>query len=136
MELLEQALRSGDEQIISFILKKNTEDQIKESVSKLKAPLLVILVKSLTKYIEERADNLGLVLPWLEAAVDIRQSDLAASADCQRRLRELANILRQRTYSISLFTEAKSMSELISNEKNGPGVGLPVYEDYAQVMEE
>lgn len=135
-ELLEQFIRSNDPEFINRMLTKFDPESIPGLVrDELPAKSISVFLKALTKHIQRVPQSLKYALPWFEQLIMIRKNDIAASIDCQRKVLELQNILKQRTQQIGIFTEVYSLSTLVQMEKDGLGIGLPV-EDACQELTE
>lgn len=136
-ELLEQFIRSNDPEFINRMLTKFDPESIPALVKdELPSTSISVFLKALTRHIQRVPQSLKYALPWFEQLIMIRKNDIAASIDCQRKVLELQNILKQRTQQIGIFTEVYSLSTLVQMEKDGLGIGLPVVEDACQELTE
>ena len=136
-ELLEQFIRSNDPAFIDHMLTKFDKDSIPSLIrDEMPATSISVFLKALTKHVQRVPQSLKHALPWFEHLIMIRKNDIAASIDCQRKVQELQNVLRQRTQQIGIFTEVYSLSTLVKVEKDGAGIGLPVIEDACQELTE
>ena len=77
-----------------------------------------------------------MVFPWISTLINIHQNSIQASGECQRRLSDLQQTLKQRTQQIGLFIEAYSSTQFIQKEREGKGVGLPITDFDAQEITE
>jgi hypothetical protein len=135
-QVLDQALRSSDDVLIDYLLTKTPAQQIPILVTSLCPSLIVPFIRIFARHVERFPQSLSITLPWIEALVDKKRNDIAASAECQRRIADLRNVLRQRTQHIGLFMEAHALSSLIYQEKEGWGIGLPVIDTFTQNLSE
>lgn len=134
--LLEQALKSCDESTLKFILRRTDPEEVQALVKPLNPSLLPIVIKSLNKFIVNEPGYLATVLPWLEQIISLHQDSIASSGECQSKLSDLQQTLKQRTQHVGLFVEASAISEFVLHEREGKGIGLPVNDEYAQILEE
>ena len=86
-------------------------------------------MKTFNRFIITDPNSLKKVLPWISALIDIHQNSIQASGECQRRLSDLQQTLKQRTQQIGLFIEAYSSTQFIQKEREGKGVGLPISDE-------
>ena len=134
--LLEQALKTCDEYIIQYVLTNTSKDQIQSFVEPIPASLLSVFLKTFNRFIISEPNSLKMVLPWISTLINIHQNSIQASGECQRRLSDLQQTLKQRTQQIGLFIEAYSSTQFIQKEREGKGVGLPITDDNAQEITE
>ena len=135
-KLLEQALKSCDDSLIKFVLNKTSKELIPSYINPLPPNVLPIFLKTFNKFLQNSPDSLELLLPWLENLIQIHQNSISASGEGQRRLKELQQTLKQRTQQIGLFVEATSLTDFVSHEREGKGIGLPIFDDSAQFLTE
>ena len=136
-EIFLQALCSNDDSLVMHVIKSTTvEKDIANRIEALPLAMIPSFFRCFTQFIQRNPEQLSLVLPWIDTMVDIRKNNIAASGECRRQIAELKLLLRQRTQQIGLFIEANSLSKLVADEKEGPGMGLPINEDDVQLLAE
>lgn len=135
-QVLEQAVKSGDLSLMDYLLTKTPESLVPELIKQMKPSLISHFLKTFTNQIQRNPKSLGSTLIWLENFVDIWRNDISASAEFQRRLRELQKILKTRTQQIGIFIEADALSYFVSRENSGEGIGLPTNDLQVQILSE
>ena len=141
MLLFEQALRSNDDSLLDYIIQRiytqpNRQEIIENHISRLSTNLLTGFLRSFTQNIQKNPQNLEKVLPWLETLIEHQSSNISSSPECSRQLQELEITLSHRTEQLGLFLEAAAQTSLISQEKDGAGIGLEINENNAQIIKE
>ena len=102
-QIFEQALKSGDDFLIKFILDKFSESLISELILAMQPSLINDFLRTFTDYIQRNPQSLSQALPWIEECIDRWESEITASSICQRRLADLQYVFRQRTQQIGIF---------------------------------
>lgn len=134
-EKLEQIIRSNDPDHMNHLF-KIAEEEIPSLMREMPSASISVFLKAFSRHVQRVPSSLKAALPWLEAMINIRKNDIAASVDCQRKVRELQSILKQRTQQIGIFTEAYALSDLVKRERDGCGIGLRVVDYYCQELTE
>lgn len=135
--VFEQAMKSGDDFIVKFILDNFLEPPyIKQLIEKMKPTLINDFLRTFTDYIQRKPESLAKALPWIETCIDRWENEITASSICQKRIADLQYVLRQRTQQIGIFIEVDSLSTLVAHEKEGVGIGLPIDDDDAHTLTE
>ena len=131
-QILEQAIRSNDASLMTFILERTDKSEVMAQVAALQAASVVPFLRAFSQHIERFPGALRDALPWIEALITARRGDISASPECRRRVAELQNTLRQRTQQIGIFSEASALSNSVKREKEGSGIGLEVVDTFCQ----
>jgi len=135
-QLLDQAVRSRDAELMGFVLNRTEEGDIPDLAGSLAAASLAAFLNAFTQHVVRCPDALEGALPWLEAVVRAHGSGLAASAECRHALAELQRTLRQRAQGMAMFAEAGALSDLVRRERDGTGIGLEVVDVFCQDLSE
>ncbi|KAK8894890.1 hypothetical protein M9Y10_023331 [Tritrichomonas musculus] len=133
-QIFEQALKSGDDSLVTFILRKFSDTLISDLIHAMQPSLINDFLRTFTDYIQRNPESLAQALPWIEECIDYWESAITASSICQRRIAELQYVFRQRTQQIGIFIEVDSLSSLVHQEKEGVGIGLPIDDHDAQIL--
>lgn len=131
-QILEQAIRSNDASLMTYILERTDSADVPNQVAALQAASIVPFLRAFSQHIERFPSSLRDALPWIESLLTIRRGDISASPECRRRVAELQTALRQRTQQIGIFSEASALSNAVKREKEGPGIGLEVVDTFCQ----
>ena len=135
-QVLEQAVKSGDLSLMDYLLTKTPKSIVPTIIQQMKPSLISPFLRTFTNQIQRNPKSLGASLIWLENFVDVWRNDISASAEYQRRIRDLQKILKDRTQQIGMFIEADALSYFVSRENNGQGIGLPTNDLQVQTLSE
>jgi hypothetical protein len=135
-QILEQALRSSDDILIDYMLTKTPTSQIPSLISGLDRSLVIPFIRVFARHIERFPQSLAISLPWIEGFIDIKRNDISTSWECQKRIADLQNVMKQRTQHIGLFMEAQALSTFVYQEREAWGIGLPVVDTFTQNLTE
>ncbi|OHS94350.1 hypothetical protein TRFO_11213 [Tritrichomonas foetus] len=135
-QIFEQAIKSGDESLIDFLLNKIPLEVIPDLIKSMQPLMINVFLRTFTYYIQLKPQSLSKALPWIEECIDQWQTDIMASSVSQKKVAELQHVLRQRTQQIGLFVEVDSLSTFVAHEKEGAGIGLPINDLEAQTLME
>ncbi|KAH0787166.1 hypothetical protein GPJ56_008880 [Histomonas meleagridis] len=134
-QLLEQAIRSGDQSLMSFVLKK-PQEEIPLLVNQMQPNLISPFLKTFTHQIQSYPNTLESALSWIDAFIDRWKDEISASAEYQRKVSDLQKVLKDRTQQIGILIEIDALSNFVAHEKEGAGIGLPINDLQAQTLSE
>ena len=135
-QVLEQAIRSGDQSLMSYVLNKTPPELISVLIKQMQPNLISPFLKTFTHQIQRDPNSLESALPWLEEFIDCWKDEISASAEYQRKVGDLQKALKGRTQQIGIFVEVNALSSFVAHEKEGDGIGLPINDLQAQTLTE
>lgn len=135
-QILEQALRSREGQLVESVLKQTRSEEIPALINSITPSLCPHFLATFARYLREYPNQLKDAIPWIDQFVTMKRDEIAASPDCKAAINELNLLLKQRTQQMSLVTEVDALIRLVRMENDGKGVGYAVYEDNGQFLVE